>query len=343
MGPSFGPLHVPIRTTRQSTYTGQTAKRVWKKRFVSPSTIPSKALATNFASVSINLIRTNLHITSHIRQKGIQLNHNKHTALRLEWSEVGPIASKAIADIIGRSITCVGKRDDETYWEIQFVDYQMPLSEKFKILERIGVTKELQREYESTIATSLFMEASKKLLRYALKIEYAEEIISPRYLWLVGVEEKDEVHPLLLELGNLSLNFEELKSKQGLISYLMEHGPNHSSLMDFCEEYRDRYGNELCWSYPISDGKHLGTFIVLVKEGILSLPYDDADKVDYELFCMEDITFFDSDAISYFIDDWHLFDQDLLQVMYAIKHYLQKQEEQNEKQYWMDHTSLRQR
>lgn len=271
------------------------------------------------------------------------MNYNKHTALRLEWSEVGPIASKAIADIIGRSITCVGKRDDETYWEIQFVDYQMPLSEKFKILERIGVAKELQREYESTIATSLFMEASKKLLRYALKIEYAEEIISPCYLWLVGVEEKDEVHPLLLELGNLSLNLEELKSKQELISYLMEHGPNHSSLMDFCEEYRDRCGNELCWSYPISDGKHLGTFIVLVKEGILSLPYDDADKVDYELFCMEDITFFDSDSISYFIDDWHLFDQDLLQAMYAIKRYLQKQEEQNEKQYWMDHTSLRQR
>lgn len=141
------------------------------------------------------------------------------------------------------------------------------------------------------------------------------------------------IYPLLLELGNLSLNFEELKSKQELISYLMEHGPNHSSLMDFCEEYRDRYGNELCWSYPISDGKHLGTFIVLVKEGILSLPYDDADKDAYELFCMEDITFFDSDSISYFIDDWHLFDQDLLQAMYAIKHYLQKQEEQNEKQY----------
>ena len=261
------------------------------------------------------------------------MNYNKHTALRLEWSEVGPIASKAIADIIGRSITCKKKRDDETYWEIRFVDYQMPLSEKFKILERIGVAKEQQREYESTIATSLFMEASKKLLRYALKIEYAEEIISPCYLWLVGVKEKDEVHPLLLELGNLSLNLEEVKSKQELISYLMEHGPNHSSLMDFCEEYRDRYGNELCWSYPISDGKHLGTFIVLVKEGILSLPYDDADKDDYELFCMEDITFFDFDSISYFIDDWHLFDQDLLQAMYAIKHYLQKQEEQNEKQY----------
>lgn len=255
------------------------------------------------------------------------MKFDKHTALRLEWSEVGYIASQVIADILGRSIVCRGKRGDEYYWDIQFADYEMPLSEEFKILECIGVTKEQKREYESATVTSLSMEASKKLIRYALKIECAEEIISPSYLWLVGVEKKDTHLPLLLELGELSLNLEELKSKQDLITYLMEHGPNHSALMDFCEEYRDRYGNELCWSYPISDGKHLGTFIVLVKEGILSLPYDDADKVDYELFCMEDITFFDFDSISIFIDDWHYFDQDLLQAMYAIKRYLQKQEE----------------
>lgn len=88
------------------------------------------------------------------------MNYNKHTALRLEWSEVGHIASRAIADIIGRSITCVGKRDVRLTGD-SVCRLSEPLSEKFKILERIGVTKELQREYESTIATSLFMEASK--------------------------------------------------------------------------------------------------------------------------------------------------------------------------------------
>lgn len=253
------------------------------------------------------------------------MKFDKHTALRLEWSEVGYIASRAIADIIGRSIVCRGKRNDD-YWDIQFVDYQMPISEEFKILEQIGAAKEQQRENETDTVISLSMEASKKLLCYALQIDYAEEVIAPDYLWLVGVEQKNEAHQFLLELGGLSLDLEELKSKQDLITYLMEHGPNHSALMDFCEEYRDKYGNELCWPYPISDGKHLGTFIVLVKEGILSLPYNDADKIDYELFCMDDITFFDSDSISIFIDDWHYFDQDLLQAMYAIKRYLQRQE-----------------
>lgn len=258
------------------------------------------------------------------------MNYDKHTALRLEWSEVAHIASQAIADITGHYISCRGVMDDASYWEVQFTDYEMKLAEEFKILERIGCSREQLHEHESITTESLSMEASQEILRFYLQIDYAEEVITPNYLWLVGIEQKNVTHPLQLEIGNLSLNLNELKSKQDLISYLIENGPNHSSLMDFCEKYQDKYGNELCWSYPISDGKHLGTFIVLVKEGILSLPYDDADKVNYELFCMDDISFFDFDSIDIFIDDWHYFDQDLLQAMYAIKRYLQKQEEQDE-------------
>ena len=81
-----------------------------------------------------------------------------------------------------------------------------------------------------------------------------------------------------IKINGAELDMEELRSRQELMAYFNENGPTHSALMDFCEEYREKYGNELCWSYPISDGKHLGTFLVLVKEGILSLPYDDADK-----------------------------------------------------------------
>ena len=66
---------------------------------------------------------------------------------------------------------------------------------------------------------------------------------------------------------------ESLKSKDELMHWLVEHGANHLQLMDFCSDYMAKYCNELCWQYPISDGKHLGTYIVLVKEGVLSLPY----------------------------------------------------------------------
>lgn len=130
-----------------------------------------------------------------------------------------------------------------------------------------------------------------------------------------------------LKIGDLALNLEELRSRQELLDYLGENGPTHSALMDFCEEYRDKYGNELCWTYPISDGKHLGTFFVMVREGILSLPYDDADKVDYELFCVDDAVLCDDYAdMEIFMDDWQLFHNDLMQAMTAMRDYLHDQE-----------------
>lgn len=132
-----------------------------------------------------------------------------------------------------------------------------------------------------------------------------------------------------IRIGSLDLDLAELKSRQELLEYFQENGPTHSALMDFCEEYRDKYSNELCWPYPISDGKHLGTFFVLVKEGILSLPYDDADKVDYELFCMDGMKLFQDYAdMEIFMDDWKMFHEDLMTAMTAMRNYLYEQEVQ---------------
>lgn len=130
-----------------------------------------------------------------------------------------------------------------------------------------------------------------------------------------------------IKIGDLTLNLEDLRSRQELLDYFSENGPTHSALMNFCEEYQEKYGNELCWPYPISDGKHLGTFFVLVREGVLSLAYDDADKVDYELFCMDDAVMFQDYAdMEIFMDDWKLFHNDLMQAMTAMRDYLYNQE-----------------
>jgi hypothetical protein len=69
------------------------------------------------------------------------------------------------------------------------------------------------------------------------------------------------------------------------------------------------------WRYPISDGNHLGTFIVPVREGFISLPFDIVDKEDYELLELDDAAMFDDEALQYFIDDWTLFSDDLLSAM----------------------------
>lgn len=130
-----------------------------------------------------------------------------------------------------------------------------------------------------------------------------------------------------ITISGIKLNMEDLKSRRELMAYLNENGLTHSALMDFCEEYREKYGNELCWCYPISDGKHLGAFLVLVREGILSLPYDEARKEDYEMFCMEDAVLFEDYAeMEIFMDDWNTFHADLFQAMTAMRDYLYNKE-----------------
>ena len=128
----------------------------------------------------------------------------------------------------------------------------------------------------------------------------------------------------------LSIDLRCLKCKDDLFHYLCEYGATHESLMDFCEDYRTEYHNELCWVYPISDGKHLGTYLILVQEGVLSLPYDSANEEDYEIFALEDAHLFDAASMQTFIEEWNSFSVDLWHAMTEMKKYLQKKEDPDE-------------
>jgi len=119
-----------------------------------------------------------------------------------------------------------------------------------------------------------------------------------------------------------NINRKKLLSKQELLQYLEENGRNDRVLADIRERYFFDFGNELIWRYPISDQLHMGTFIVLVKEGFLSLPFDLIDDRDYEILELQDIAMFDLESIQYFIDDWQRFSDDLMEAMMGIKNIL---------------------
>ena len=108
---------------------------------------------------------------------------------------------------------------------------------------------------------------------------------------------------------------QELMPKDELLAYLRENGESDRALSGIRDQHYEKYGNELMWRYPISDGAHLGTFIVPVREGIISLPFDAVDDEDYELLILEDAAMFDEDAMQYCIDDWKLFSDDLTSAM----------------------------
>lgn len=257
-------------------------------------------------------------------------------ALKITWNTLSEMLQTEMQKILGRDICCEAKPDDDCYWCIGFPMERMPMSDLFRVLEVLEATPKEQvdsipsaSDHAETVSC-LGMGASELLLSRCLGYQWQSLHIEDDCVWVLGEADPLEKNPDIVKIGDKAINLSELKCRQEVISYLHDRGPNHATLMDMCDAYRKKYQNELCWHYPISDGKHLGTFLLLVKEGILSIPYDDADKVDYELFCLDDACLFNLEAIEDFILDWHHFDVDLRKAMAGMKKYLQKKEAINE-------------
>lgn len=69
--------------------------------------------------------------------------------------------------------------------------------------------------------------------------------------------------------------------------------------------------------------------MIPVREGILSLPYDEADKTDYETFCLEDAKTFSAEDMAAFLDDWRSFSKELSDAMEMMQKFLQRKERPN--------------
>jgi len=116
-------------------------------------------------------------------------------------------------------------------------------------------------------------------------------------------------------INGIHIDTQKLMSKSELLDFLRENGEDDRALSGIRAYYYNDFENELIWHYPISDGSHLGTFIVVVKEGFVSLPYDSVDREDGELLILDDAVVFDAESIDFFIDDWRSFSDNLLSAM----------------------------
>jgi len=117
-----------------------------------------------------------------------------------------------------------------------------------------------------------------------------------------------------------TIDTSKLLTKAELLELIKEHGEtNWGALSEVRERYHAEFGNELVWNYVISDGVHTGTFIILVQEGFISIPYNAIDAEDYEILELQDALMLDEDAIQFFIDDWVSFSDDLLTAMKAMQ------------------------
>ena len=114
-----------------------------------------------------------------------------------------------------------------------------------------------------------------------------------------------------------------------LIEQLFDAGGSETDLVNVCDRYVKQFGNQLFWSYPISNGEYNGVCFVLVREGILCLPYDVIDREEYEFFERDGVRLLSAEEMGYFISEWKRASRELEEVMDSFMNYL-KERERNE-------------
>lgn len=248
----------------------------------------------------------------------------------LPWPEVSKIISAETEKYLDGTVPCTAKYEDETFWCIDTPGYSMPIHKACRLMQLSGFPADnwqdtLPDEGGPTV-DGYGMELSGHLLHKGLGLTWRHQIITPEGLWLVDVSNTVEHKPEPALIDGIEVYFEELKSKDELFNFLSEGSCTHASLMEFCEDYKKSYGNDLCWLYPVAGDSCMGEYLILVREGVISLPYTGFGDDSNAIFDLNAASLLRPEQLTQLAADWQCFSSDLIHAMSDMEEYLRKKE-----------------
>ena len=234
--------------------------------------------------------------------------YSKGEFVKLSWDTVANFVTYALATILEQNYPCTVHIDDHDYWAVTTKN-RLSMEKLEKVCSYIGATEAERKETfpesdeERKKGTrSLGMGVASRLLSMKLGFSWENAFPTKEALWLVGCKRTESVR-----IGTTTVYLDMLKSKDELFDFMISHGCDQRALHHFTVEYVNKYHSQLFWEVPYSKGWHLGAYFVLVREGVLMLPYDDADKISKAKFHLEDATLVDLETVYKYRHDFHSF------------------------------------
>ena len=252
--------------------------------------------------------------------------------LKLNWEEVGTLTGSVISAALKREVTCRAGFDDYDYWAVSETTGRFSHDDLDMLLDNVEASAEIREIVflgDSDTTVALDMELSQALLRKKLNTSWEQELIKEDGLWLIGIEPEHLNYAGTITIDGQIISMDVLLPKDELVEQLFDAGGSEANLSEVCDRYVKQYGNQLYWSYPITDGEYNGVYFVLVQEGVLCLPYDVIDGEEYELFEQDGVRLISAEEMGYFISDWKRASRELEEVMDSFMNYL-KARERNE-------------
>jgi hypothetical protein len=118
-----------------------------------------------------------------------------------------------------------------------------------------------------------------------------------------------------MTIDGVEVDASKLASKDEIIAILKNGSGSDSSLSEVRADYFERFGNDLIWTYPISDGTYNGYTIVPVKEGFLALPFDYVEGSEYEIFEVDNAALLGADDFEHLISIWQSYSKSIVAAM----------------------------
>lgn len=254
-------------------------------------------------------------------------------ALKLYWKQVAWYLGNLLSALLGRRITCEASWDDETYWGVKAIDDCFTNAEIVWLVHHVGGNNAMLRDAvpdDSYTTVSLGMDLCEKLLQQVLDLSWEMELIQQDALWIIGDFPENKRIPApspdLLFLDSRFIDCNELIGKEHFLGKLLTEGGTFTQLTELCEAYHSQFGTPLYWRYPITDGEHNGCYFVLVKEGVLALPYNEIDHENHEIFLADSIHLCTAEEQDCFLRDWNHFANDLSAALSSMQRFLEEKE-----------------
>lgn len=254
-------------------------------------------------------------------------------AAKYDWDEVGALVGQAISEILGWTVPCRARYDDYDYWTVSAVKDQFTIPELELLLDYVDANAEMRNATipeDADTTVCLDADLSRALLQLQLGTTWQDEHLTETGLWLIGITtqkmDQEEDRDTTVLVDGIKVDFKSLWPKDEFIERLFDAGGTIEDLDDLCSRYVSQYGCELYWAYPIPAGDYNGVYLVLVQEGVLSLPYKEIDSEYYELFMQCGTRLLTEEDLHNYTADLLRVSTKLLSVMNSLRHYLMEKE-----------------
>lgn len=260
------------------------------------------------------------------------MNDIQHlSALKLPFETISRYLEALISTILGRSFTCSTKGEDDNYWSTSVLCDALTNVEIVLLVNAVDGDDDMLRlalPIDSSVSRFLDMDLCRALLKRALKLEWESEFVAPDALFVIGKFPADLELPGenqdLIHMDSNIIDSSTLMSKEEFIKKLFDESGTYTDLAALCEANEAAYGTPLYWLHPLTDGGYNGCYFVLVREGVLVLPYDGIESCDHEVFIRESAHLCDAEEMRCFLTEWNARSTDLVATLTSLLRFLEQ-------------------